>query len=201
MRGVADDPTVLTRHLALDDAAGLVFRPLAHADADGLAGFLAALSPETRRLSTFPGYDLATAQELCDAIARYDKLRLVLAEAPSGRIVGLLEFSLDLHPADVERYRAAGVHLSATDCRFGATLADDYQGRGLGTRVFPLVADVARRFGKKRMILWGGVVADNARAIRYYEKNGFHHTGSFTGADGVRALDMILDHESARRDP
>jgi hypothetical protein len=35
-------------------------------------------------------YDLATARELCAAIARYDKLRLVLEDVPSSRIVGLL---------------------------------------------------------------------------------------------------------------
>ncbi|MEU2247081.1 GNAT family N-acetyltransferase [Streptomyces sp. NPDC019224] len=193
LRDVVDDPLPLTHHLALNDAPDSVFRPLVHTDANRLAGFLAGLSPGTRRLSTFDGYGLATAQELCDAIARYDKLRLVLEEVPSGRIVGLFEFSLDLHPADVARYRGTGIHLSTTDCRFGLTLADDYQGRGVGTHIFPLVTDIARRFGKQRIILWGGVLADNPRAIRYYEKNGFRSAGSFTGADGARSLDMILD--------
>ncbi|MEU4271690.1 GNAT family N-acetyltransferase [Streptomyces sp. NPDC026092] len=193
---VADDPSILTRRLALNDASEVVFRPLVRTDADRLAAFLAALSPESRRLSTFDGYDLATAQDMCDALARYDKLRLVLEEVPSGRIVGLLEFSLDLHPEDVTRFLEAGIHLAPTDCRFGPTLADDYQERGVGTRVFPLVTDVARRFGRKRIILWGGVLADNPRAIRYYRKNGFHLAGSFTGADGLRSLDMILDLDS-----
>ncbi|MET7644270.1 GNAT family N-acetyltransferase [Streptomyces sp. NPDC005426] len=190
---VADDPLLLTRRLALNDAPEVVFRPLVRTDADRLAEFLAGLSHESRRLSTFDGYGLATAQELCDAIARYDKLRLVLEEVPSGRIVGLLEFSLDLPPGDLARYREAGIRLGPADCRFGPTLADDYQGRGVGTRVFPLVADVARRFGRRRIILWGGVLADNPRAIRFYRKNGFHSVGSFTGADGLRSLDMMLN--------
>ncbi|MFG2394980.1 GNAT family N-acetyltransferase [Streptomyces lavendulae] len=193
LTAVAEDPLVLTRRLDLNDGSEVVFRPLTHTDADHLAAFLEGLSAESRRLSTFNGYDLAAARELCDAIARYDKLRLVLDEVPSGRIVGLLEFSLDLHSADIARYRRAGIRLAATDCRFGPTLADDYQGNGVGTQVFPLIADVARRFGKKRIILLGGVLADNSRAIRYYEKQGFQTVGAFTGADGVRALDMILD--------
>ncbi|OKK04970.1 hypothetical protein AMK26_14485 [Streptomyces sp. CB03234] len=190
---IAHDPLVLTRRLARIDGSDVVFRPLTRADTDRLAGFLVGLSPESRRLSTFDGYDLATAQDLCDAIARYDKLRLMLEEVLSGRIVGLLECSLGLNPDDIARYRAAGIRLTATDCRFGPTLADDYQGRGIGTQVFPLVADAARCFGKKRIILWGGVLADNPRAIRYYRKNGFQTVGSFTGTDGVRSLDMILD--------
>ncbi|MET9934918.1 hypothetical protein, partial [Streptomyces sp. NPDC006324] len=127
---VADDPLVLTSRLTSNDGSGMLFRPLVGADADRLAGFLGSLSVESRRLSTFDGYDLATASELCDAIARYDKLRLVLEEVPSGRIVGLLEFSFDLHAGDIARYREAGIRLSATDCRFGPTLADDYRGSG-----------------------------------------------------------------------
>ncbi|MFD7610936.1 GNAT family N-acetyltransferase [Streptomyces sp. NPDC059828] len=190
---IADDPLVLTRRLALEGGSEVVFRPLARADAERLAGFLEGLSPESRRFSTQDGYDLVAARELCDAIARYDKLRLVLEEAPAGRIVGLLEFSLDLHPDDIARYQEADIPLAATDCRFGPTLADDYQGKGVGTHVFPLIADVARRLGRKRIILWGGVLAGNPRAIRYYEKSGFRPVGTFAEADGTRSLDMLLD--------
>ncbi|MFE5589988.1 GNAT family N-acetyltransferase [Streptomyces sp. NPDC056549] len=193
LTAIADDPLVLTHRLALEGGPEVVFRPLARADAERLAGFLEGLSPESRRFSTHDGHDLAAAGRLCDAIARYDKLRLVLEEAPAGRIVGLLEFSLDLHPADLVRYQEAGIGLAATDCRFGPTLADDYQGKGVGTQIFPLIADVARRLGRKRIILWGGVLADNPRAIRYYEKNGFRPVRSFIGADGTRSLDMLLD--------
>ncbi|MFC4467940.1 GNAT family N-acetyltransferase [Streptomyces xiangluensis] len=190
---IAEDPLVLERRLDLRDGTEVVFRTLTHTDAERLAGFLEGLSPESRRLSTFDGYDLAAARELCDAIARYDKLRLVLEEVPSGRIIGLLELSLALTPADIARYQEAGIHLTeTTDCRFGPTLADDYQGRGVGTLTFPLIADVARRLGRTRIILWGGVLADNARAIRYYEKNGFRPVGSFAGTVGAPSLDMMF---------
>ncbi|MEU8135851.1 GNAT family N-acetyltransferase [Streptodolium elevatio] len=197
---VARDPAILTYTLDRDDGTALVLRPLEHGDADGFAAFLAGLSAETRRLSTFDGYDLDTARELCAAIARHDKLRLVLdasrtGPAPSsGTIVGLMEFSLDLPPGDVARYRRAGIRLTPADCRFGPTLADDHQGKGVGSRVFPLVADVARRFGRRRIILWGGVFADNPRAISYYAKHGFRTVGRpFPGPDGAPSLDMILD--------
>ncbi|MGI5417840.1 GNAT family N-acetyltransferase [Actinomadura luteofluorescens] len=191
---IAEDPAVLTSHLEPWDGTRLAFRPLARTDAESLAGFLAGLSSETRGFSTFDGHDLAAARELCAAIARYDKLRLVLEEEASARIVGLLEFSLALTQGDVERYRKAGVNLNEeTDCRFGLTLADAHQGQGLATSAFPLVCEVARRLGKRRIILWGGVLADNPRAIRFYEKNGFQRVGPFTGPDGRTALDMILD--------
>ncbi|MER5481451.1 GNAT family N-acetyltransferase [Streptomyces sp. NPDC002734] len=194
LTGIAADPLCLTCRVRARDGTEFVLRPLTHGDAENLAGFLAALSSASRRFSTFDGYDLATARELCDAIARYDKLRLVLEDAASGRIVGLPEFSLALTPADVARYREAGVRLTGTtDCRFGLTLADDFQDRGLGTLVLPLVEEVARRLGRTRIILWGGVRADNPRAIRYYEKNGFRTVGAFAEADGSLSLDMMLD--------
>ncbi|MYS53565.1 GNAT family N-acetyltransferase, partial [Streptomyces sp. SID6013] len=171
---IAEDPLRLTSRLKPHGGSDVVLRPLTHADAGQLAEFLDALSSESRRFSTFGGYDLATARELCDAIARYDKLRLVLEDVPSGRIVGLLEFSLALTPGDIARYQDAGIRLAeTTDCRFGPTLADGYQGRGVGTLAFPLVTEVARLLGRTRIILWGGVRADNPRAIRYYKKNGF----------------------------
>ncbi|MFJ8849936.1 GNAT family N-acetyltransferase [Streptomyces sp. NPDC102437] len=128
------------------------------------------------------------------ARSRYDKLRLVLEDMPAGRIVGLLEFSLDLTPTDIARYQDAGIRLTgAADCRFGPTLADDYQDRGIGTLAFPLVTEVARLLGRTRIILWGGVQADNLRAIRYYEKNGFQPVSFLAEADWSLSLDMMLD--------
>ncbi|MFB4313110.1 GNAT family N-acetyltransferase [Actinomadura sp. 21ATH] len=191
---IAEDPQALTYSTSLSDGSPAVFRPLVHADAERLALFLGGLSPESRRFSTFDGYDLAAARDLCAAIARYDKLRLVLEDTASGTIAGLFELSLAITAGDTARYRAAGVHLTeTTDCRFGPTLADAYQDRNVGTLTFPLLTDVVRRLGRTRIILWGGVLADNARAIRFYEKNGFRHIGSFTGPDGLRSMDMMRD--------
>ncbi|MFE2737315.1 GNAT family N-acetyltransferase [Streptomyces sp. NPDC059349] len=197
---IAEEPLVLTSRLRLRDGSLAVLRPLVHADAERLAGFLEGLSPESRRLSTFDGYDLAAARELCDAIARYDKLRLVLEDESSARIVGLFELSLALAAGDIARYRAAGVHLTEqTDCRFGPTLADAYQGSGVGSLVLPLVMEAVRRLGRTRVILWGGVVAGNARALRFYEKAGFQLVGPFIGPDGTPSLDMILPLDCAGR--
>ncbi|MGW2078556.1 N-acetyltransferase family protein [Streptomyces sp. NPDC001939] len=120
-------------------------------------------------------------------------MRLVLEDRSSERIVGLFELSLALTACDIARYRAAGIHLSEqTDCRFGPTLGEAYQGSGVGSLVLPPVMDAVRRLGRRRVILWGGVLADNARALRFYEKNGFQRVGSFTGPDGTLSLDMIL---------
>ncbi len=189
---VAHNPHRYTRTISAGSDGPLLIRPLMTDDGDLLAMFLGGLSPETRRFSTFSSYDRAMALELCDAIVRYDKLRFVI-ETPSGEIAGMLEFSFAITENDQARYTRYGFSLDPeTDCRFGPTLADEYQNRGIGTLALPFMKDVAGEFGRSRIILWGGVLADNVRAIRYYQKNGFQRVGGFQNSDGVEAVDMML---------
>lgn len=39
------------------------------------------------------------------------------------------------------------------------------------------VHKIARRFGRQRVILWGGVYSDNAAGLKYYRKAGFGEIG------------------------
>lgn len=186
---IVENPQLFTRNIALKDET-VTFRPLQADDTDALTDFLQGLSAETRRLSTFPGYDAEIATELCDAIAIYDKLRFVI-ENQQHEIVGLLELSFAITAGDRERFQSYGIELNQeTDCRFGPTLADAYQDKSLGSRSFPEVADIVRRFNRQRLILWGGVLADNARAIHFYQKHGFRVAGKFSQG-GQTHLDMI----------
>lgn len=73
---VAAHPDDFSHVVVLPPQPPITFRPLLPDDAPRLAAFLARLSPQTRARATYPGYDLATAQEMCAAIARYDKLRM-----------------------------------------------------------------------------------------------------------------------------
>lgn len=193
-------PETVTSRVALANGKRFVLRPLQGGDVELLARFLEGLSPTTRAFSTFDSYDRTAAQALCDAINRYDKLRFVVedvgaenAVGESGAIVGLMEFSFGIPEGDVQRYQRYGMVLDGrVDCRFGPTLADGYQDRGLGSALFPHLVDVARRFGKQRIVLWGGVFAANMRAIRFYEKQGFVRAGAFAGANGQEVIDMLL---------
>ena len=187
-------PHLATYSLELRTGAKASLRPLQADDVGELTTFLSGLSPESRRFSVFPSYDRITAQELCNAINRYDKLRLVIELPTSRTIIGLIEFSFGLPAGDLERYAGYGVPLDeSSDCRFGPTLADAYQNQGIGSIVFPCVVDVARNFGKARIILWGGVLGDNIRAIHFYEKHGFRQVGAFVDYERLTALDMILE--------
>jgi RimJ/RimL family protein N-acetyltransferase len=191
---VCAHPTLVTYAIELPTGGAAVLRPLHADDINKLTSFLVGLSLVTRRFSTFPSYDRVTAQALCEAINRYDKLRFVVEIGASEEIIGLFEFSFDIPNGDILRYAQQGVVLDARyDCRFGPTLSDAYQNSGVGSKVFPYIVDVAKRFGKERIVLWGGVLRDNARAIRFYEKQGFRPVGMFVSHDGIDSLDMILE--------
>lgn len=171
----------------------IYFRPLLHSDIEELTTFLKKLSTETRRLSTFDSYNKTTATELCNSISKYDKLRFVL-ESQDKQIIGLIEFTLDIPRGVIETYLNYGITLDIdSTCRFGPTLSDEYQSKGLGSLIFPYITKVAKLLDMKYIILYGGVLADNLRAIKYYEKHGFKMVGKFYNEEGIENLDMILN--------
>ena len=175
------------------DQDKFVLRPLEPVDAMRLSAFLGNLSNQTRRAYDLKSYDMEMAQEMCDAINRYDKLRFILIEQRSSDCVGLIEYSLDNPISDVLRFNKYGLQLdNETDCRIGPCIADDFQSCGLGTTLLPLCKHIARQLGKQRIILWGGVRTDNVRAIAYYKKCGFQSFGEFVDHNKIQHFDMML---------
>jgi putative acetyltransferase len=59
--------------------------------------------------------------------------------------------------------------------RFGISVHDDYQGRGLGRILASYMIDIARERGIKKVAL--EVVASNTRAINLYESLGYSVEG------------------------
>jgi hypothetical protein len=108
---------MITSVISLLTGEDLVLRPLMADDDMALAVFLGSLSDQTRRFYAYPGYDLRVASEMCDAINRYDKLRMVATAGQ--RVIGLFEFSLSIPGSDRSRYSNYGVELDEqTDVRF-----------------------------------------------------------------------------------
>ena len=191
LKTVLDNPGSATFSVSLPPKATL--SPLAASQEEQLAVFFDGLSPQTRRFySVTDGRRLA--HEHCAAIARYDKLRLVLQSPGPGAIVALVEFSFDLTADDVKRFASHGVDLrQATDCRWGLCVMDEWQRRGVGAELAPPSFEIARRFGRKRIILWGGVHVANSTALRYYRKVGFIEAGRFMNNEGVACVDMLRE--------
>ncbi len=170
-----------------------LLRPLEKTDETKLADLIESLSTATKRFYSYTGPSSEIAQEHCEAINKYDKLRFVLERENNKDLVGLFEFSFGIPQDDLDRFEKYEIKLSEkTDCRIGPLLSDDYQSQGIASAVLPKLINIAKQFDKTRIILWGGVMQDNPQAIRFYEKNGFKNVGSFVNQDGINCFDMIL---------
>ena len=77
-----------------------------------------------------------------------------------------------------------------TDATYAPSLADDWQGKGIGKLLWNTVKEYLQQLQKKRVILWGGVQSNNTIAVKYYQKNNVISIGSYT-YNGKDNLDMI----------
>ena len=190
------DPSVAACSLTARNGETIAFRPLV-ADAGAAMGvYFRGLRVLTCRRFAQTPFDQATADAVCASIDRGTTLRMV-GDA-GGRIVSyfLLNFAFD--PREVERYTAAGVTLDVhADCRVAPCVADAYQNQQLGGVMLAHLLDLARRLGRRRVILWGGVQARNERARYFYLKHGFTDVGQFmaTAPDGqhINNYDMMRE--------
>lgn len=176
-------------------------RPFQLGDEGVVSDFFDGLSKDTRDQYgvTEPGE--AIAQEWSQSIAMYGELRLVLHRGAGGAelfpgppLSGVVELSMDLTDADRERFGRWGVPLrQGAVMRIGICLADEDQGTGLAGALIPALRDLATRLDRRRMILWDGVLAENPRAIAFYERNGFRTAGTWTDERGRIRRDMFTD--------
>ena len=79
-------------------------------------------------------------------------------------------------------------------------LAPEHRGRGIGTAVLELAADLAKEAGASRLVV--GTADSSPETVRFYERAGFMRCGVREGffdaypepvwENGVRARDMIM---------
>lgn len=189
---LANNPNVLRFDLASGDNVQTL-RPLENSDVGIMTEFLQNLSPQTRKFYPLSSYDTEMAQELCSDIDYSDKLRIILVNETPNECIGLFEYSFDIPKKYEIRFERYGIHIQKqTDCRLAFCLADTLQNQGVGSEAFPFLGRIARKLGKKRIVLWGGVMKENARAIRFYRKNGFQENGEFINDKGIQMLDMTV---------
>jgi aminoglycoside 6'-N-acetyltransferase len=156
----------------------VVLRPLAERDVDELLRIHA--TPEVRRWWDAPdeGFPLSDHDP--------DTTRLVIEV--DGRVAGMVQFSEELEP----KYRHAGIDVF---------LDPAFHGRGIGTEAVRRVARLLiEERGHHRITI--DPAADNAAAIRSYEKAGFRPVGVMrryerdAGGDGWHdglLMELVVD--------
>ena len=77
------------------------------------------------------------------------------------------------------------------DCTYAPSVADQWQGFGIGYHLFKFIVSQLKSEGIHRILLWGGVEVTNQVAIEFYRRNGFYILGSFQ--HNGENYDMVYD--------
>lgn len=155
------------------------FREINPSDSQRLARFFSGLSAETRRRFGPHPLDEGYASLLC-ALPHDSAQRFLLLTQDETLVIGyfILDYAVPEHHK--QRYAAQGIALQdGLDPLFAPCIADDFQGSGCASLVMPLIIHAAQERGARSIVLMGGTQADNARAIRLYQKFGFIHHGGY----------------------
>lgn len=125
---------------ALRDGSRVRIRPIAPSDRARERSFIEGLSDQARR-QRFLGQLRSPGERLLDSLVNIDPLReaalvAVVAEGEDERIVGAARFGADP---------------GMDGCECAVVVADQWQGRGLGTALMRRLRDIARTRGLRRM--------------------------------------------------
>ena len=155
-------------------------RSLLPSDNELLFQYLQGLSEESKsRFGPHP-FDKETIDTICDQVPADTIRRYVAVDTGRQQIIAYMLVKQGFVAEDASRYYSKSLFFDqSTTCTFAPSVADDWQNSGLGTSMFQQILDDLKTTGIKRIVLWGGVQATNARAVHFYQKHGFIHTGSF----------------------
>jgi RimJ/RimL family protein N-acetyltransferase len=166
---------------ALRDGSTVLIRPVRGTDAPLLADGFARLSARSRRMRFLGSKTTLSAAELryLTEVDHYDHEALGALSPAGERGVGIARYIRD--PDDP---RAAEI---------AVTIADDWQGRGLGTELLARLSDRARQAGIGRFT--ATVAADNAAMTRLLWKMSAELTGRSRGTvDYEVALEPVDEY-------
>lgn len=172
------------------DNRQVYLRRLNSNDLDGLCHYLQNLSPNTKkRFGPHPFHK----QSIIDFYEYSDLNRGYVAQTiETNEIVAYSIIKFGYLESDYNRYLSYGIKLdSRIDCEFAPSVADSWQSCGIGHQLFHYILADLIKTEVRRIVLWGGVQADNERAINYYRKNNFRMFGQFT--HNGENFDMLLD--------
>ena len=195
LSAIVETPERFTSTWLLRDGEPVQFRPLRADDRTRLGIYFEALSQETRSRYGPHRFTVAIAEELCDQIGSDDTVRMigVTGQEEAAEIIAYFILDFAIPPEEQKRYLGHGITLdNRIDCRLAPSVADRYQDTGVGSALMPRCKEVVRWFGYQRMILMGGVLVRNPRAVHFYQKHGFRKVGDFHEGTDKASYDMIL---------
>lgn len=154
------------------------FGYLQASDTDDLLQYLLALSEETTKRFRPHG---STKDEI-ENFYRHPQQTygFIARDISTASIIAYATIRSGYLGHDEQRLLSYGLQLSKqTDATFAPSVADNWQGAGIGKYLLEFISAELKCKGLQRIILWGGVQATNERAIQYYKKSGFSTLGEF----------------------
>jgi len=110
---------------------------------------------------------------------------------PENEIIAYTVLRRGIPEHDISRYTSYGLQSDEhNDCLLAPSVADAWQGKGLGSLMFEKILDELRQTSIRRIFLWRGVQAANTKAIKFYQKHRFITLGRFEHHG--QNLDMML---------
>lgn len=165
-------PSEYELDVVLRDGAVVAVRPLRATDAELMMDFFERLGPESRYFRYFrarPTIDRAEIDALVDI--DYD-VHMAIAAFDGNRMVGVAQYNRFLD------------ELSAAEVAFA--VADDQQGRGLGTELLQLLTSYARQSGVTKFRAF--VLSENIQMMRVFRNSGFELQRTLE--DGIYEVDF-----------
>lgn len=160
------------------------------ADNEELFDYLQLLSAETKKRFGPHSFDKQSIIDLYKNSGEY--IGYVAHDILTGKIIAYSIIKIGYLQHDCIRLQSYGIHPNNdTDCTFAPSVADEWQRLGIGNALFQFVISEIKTLRIERIILWGGVQADNDKAVNYYNKKGFKIVGQFE-YNGPN-YDMVLD--------
>ena len=168
----------------------IVLRRLGREDIGPLSIYLSSLSQQSRMRFGPHGFDEASLHAIFSEGSPH--MGYGAFEDNGSRMIAYAIVRRGFLAHDAPRLESYGLKPEPySDATFAPSVADDWQGRGLGPRMFAFMREDLRTMGIQRIILWGGVQQTNERAVRYYQRLGFRTIGTFE-YHGPN-LDMVLE--------
>ena len=174
--------TTLTSHVRLRDGSLLEVRPIEEADANGLVRFHGRLSDQTTYLRFFAVHPVLHADE----VERFTHVDHRRREA----VVALLETRSSPSPASTDSAKVNG-----DEAEVAFVVADEFQGRGIGTGLLHELVRRARALGIRRFV--AETLPHNRRMLTVFRHAGLPVRTRFE--DGT--VHVVLDLEDVASVP
>lgn len=164
----------------------MVYRQLVYTDLNNLSAYLNDLSSETRKRFGPHSFDI----ESIEKIFAEENLGYIALENEE-----IFAYAI-VHPAiiDHEKPRLKSYGIDGQDsgsCTLAPSVADAWQGKGIGSEFMKFIINDLKEKNFTKVYLWGGVQADNEKAVRLYTRLGFKLLGEFEYYG--KNLDMVLE--------